>query len=134
MWLPCKPVLRRVLLRVARARAWLGRVLAVALLLSAAPATALDIHERMVTRAQWPQHANGLNIAALPAIRKTLRRFAENDNITIVIHHPGGDPGRQWARELHDWLVSFGVPIRYLELQLGSGGVDQLVVSVIERS
>ncbi len=132
MWLPCKRLPRPGLR--TRAYAWPARLLAVALLLSAAPATGMDIHEQIVTRAQWPQHANGHNIAALPAIRQTLRRFAENDNITIIIRHPGGDPGRQWARELHDWLVSFGVPTRYLELQPGSGGVERLVVSVIERS
>ena len=114
-------------------RAWAGLLLGV-LLLAGTPALAIDIHEQILTRAQWPQHANGYNVAALPAVNQTLRRFEENGKINIVIYYPGGDPGQQWARELYNWLVSFGVPTRYLELQPGSGAADRLVVSIIDRN
>ncbi len=96
-------------------------------------AAAGSLYEHMLTRAQWPAHANGQNIIALPAVAQALRRFVENDKTTIVIQYPGGDPGRMWADELYNWLISFGIPIRYLELQPGSGAVDRLVVSVISR-
>lgn len=94
---------------------------------------AFDLHEHILPRAQWPQHANGRNVAALPAVAEALRRFEENGKMAVVIRYPGGDPGRQWARELHDWLVGLGVPGRYLELQPGAGAEDRLIVSIIER-
>jgi len=109
--------------------------LAGAVLLACAPAavTAFNLHEQVLPRAQWPQHTTGRNVAALPAVAEALRRFEENGNMVIVIRYPGGDFGRQWARELHDWLVGLGVPGRYLELQPGAGVEDHLIVSIIER-
>lgn len=87
--------------------------------------------EFVLTRDGWPQHANGPNVLALPAVRRTLRHFDER-GAGILIRHPGGDAGMQWARELHDWLIAFGVPARHLELQPGSGAGDRLVVEVGE--
>ena len=107
--------------------------LMLSLLVGGTPAAAGEIYEHILTRPQWPQHANGHNVLALPAVEQALRRFEENGKITIVIRYPGGDFGRQWADELHDWLVSFGVPTRHLELHPGSGAADRLVVSVIDR-
>ena len=97
------------------------------------PATALDIHEQILTRAEWPQHTNGDNVAALPAVQLALTHFKENNRTTLIIRHPGGDPGQHWAHELHNWLVSFGVPTNHLKLQPGSGAADRLVVNVVER-
>ncbi|MDD9857914.1 MAG: hypothetical protein OXU96_07705 [Gammaproteobacteria bacterium] len=118
-----------------RFRARIRGLLGGAALLACAPAavTAFNLHEQVLPRAQWPQHANGRNVAALPAVAEALRRFEENGKIVIVIRYPGGDSGRQWARELHDWLVGLGVPGRYLELQPGAGAEDRLIVSIIER-
>ena len=124
---------RRLMRFSANSRAWAGLLLGV-LLLAGAPALAIDIHEQTLTRARWPQHANGYNVAALSVVNQTLRRFEENGKINIVIYYPGGDPGKQWATELYGWLVSFGVPTRYLELQLGSGAADRLMVRIIDRS
>ena len=112
---------------------WLINSLLVGLLLTGTPATGGDIYNHIVTRSQWPQHANGQNIPALPAVKEALRRFEENGKVTIVILYPGGDPGRQWANQLYGWLVSLGIPTRYIELQPGSGATDRLVVSVINR-
>ena len=112
---------------------WFINSLLVGLLLTGTPATGGDIYNHIVTRSQWPQHANGQNIPALPAVKEALRRFEENGKVTIVILYPGGDPGRQWASQLYGWLVSLGIPTRYIELQPGSGATDRLVVSVINR-
>ena len=117
----------------ARTCLLLAGLLLTGLLVPRIDAVAGDIYEHILTRPQWPQHANGHNIAALPAVTEALRRFKENGKITIVIRYPGGDPGRQWADELYGWLVSFGIPTRYLELEPGSGGADRLVVGVIDR-
>ena len=123
MWSCCKPP------SVSRLRAGLLTLA----LLTGTPATALDIHEQIITRAEWPQHTNGDNVAALPAVQLALTHFKENNRTTLIIRHPGGDPGQHWAHELHNWLVSFGVPTHYLKLQPGSGAADRLVVNVVER-
>lgn len=118
-----------------RLKARIRGLLAGAVMSAGAPtaATAFDLHEIVLPRAQWPQHANGRHVAALPAVAEALRRFEENGKMVIVIRYPGGDSGRQWARELHDWLVGLGVPGRYLELQPGAGAEHRLIVGIIER-
>jgi hypothetical protein len=103
-------------------------------LLATTSALAIDVQQQVLTRDQWPRYVNGYNLLALPAISHALRQFDENNRIHIVIQYPGGDPGMQWATELYGWLVSFGVPTRYLELEPGSGAVDQLIVTVIDRN
>lgn len=108
------------------ARAWL-RVVCLCAVFAGGRAAVGD--EFVLTRAGWPQHANGPNILALPAVRQTLRHFDES-GVSIIIRHPGGDAGMQWARELHDWLVAFGVPTEHLELQPGAGAGGRLVVEV----
>ena len=111
-----------------------ARLLAVALLAGAPPpAAALEIHEEFIARLHWPAHANGDNIAALPAVQLALRRFDESGDIRVVIRYPGGDSGRRWAGELRGWLVTLGVPAAYLELQPGSGVAGRLVVSILKR-
>ena len=132
MWSPTNS--RRAFRPKVTARAGLMLGMLLSLLLGGTPAAhAGEIYEHILTRPQWPQHANGHNVLALPAVEQALRRFEENGKITIVIRYPGGDFGRQWADQLHDWLVSFGVPTRHLELHPGSGAADRLVVSVIDR-
>lgn len=108
-------------------------LLAGLLFLGGTPATAFEVHDSVLTRAEWPRQMNGANVLALPVVAQVLRRFSEDGGVVLVIRYPGGDSGRRWAGELRGWLVGFGVPTRYIELQPGSGGFDRLVVSVIER-
>ncbi|MDD9874144.1 MAG: hypothetical protein OXU22_01220 [Gammaproteobacteria bacterium] len=79
-----------------RFRARIRGLLGGAALLACAPAavTAFNLHEQVLPRAQWPQHANGRNVAALPAVAEALRRFEENGKIVIVIRYLAGRPGR----------------------------------------
>ena len=121
MWFPCK-LHATMMLR-----------LVIVWLLVTSSVFAIDVRQQVLTRNQWPQYINGYNLLALPAVNQTLRLFDENDSIRIVIQYPGGDPGKQWATELYGWLVSFGIPTHYLELEPGSGAGDQLIVTVIDR-
>ena len=92
-----------------------------------------DVYEHLITRAQWPAYASGHSVSRLPAVVEALRRFDEGGAARIVVRYPGGVGGRDWGEELVGFLVSFGVPAGYLELQLGSGAGDRLVVEVVDR-
>ena len=92
------------------------RMIALALL-TAAPAAIGDAGDATITRADWPPTVTAQAILALPAVRLALQYFQENAQITLLVKHPEGAAGLQWARELHAWLVSFGVPAARLELQ-----------------
>ncbi len=94
---------------------------------------AVSEHNEILKRSEWPEYVNGTNIAALPQVSQTLKRFEEDEKIIIEIRYPGGDPGRLWAENLGRWLVTFGVPARYLQIFPGSGASDQLVISLIDR-
>jgi len=94
---------------------------------------AVTQHNEILNHSEWPEYVNGTNIAALPQINQILSRFEEDEKISIEIRYPSGDSGRQWAESLGQWLVTFGVPTRYLELLPGSGAADRLVISLIDR-
>ncbi len=103
------------------------------LLLASPVVLAISEHTEILKRADWPQYVNGTNISALPQVRQILERFQEDQRITIEIRYPGGVLGRQWAESLANWLITFGVPVNYLELLLGSGARNQLVIALIDR-
>ena len=118
--------------KLARMRAAARALLCAACLFAPAASAQTDADDvLMLQRGDWPKYANGPNILALPAVRETLRRFDErNPGAGIVILYPGGHSGRKWARELRDWLVAFGVPLQYLDLQPGAGAAGRLVLEV----
>lgn len=95
--------------------------------------SAVTQHNEILVLSEWPKYETGTNIAALSQVSQILRRFEEEEKLTIEIHYPSGDSGRQWAESLGRWFVSFGVPARYLELLPGSGAANRLVISLIDR-
>lgn len=94
---------------------------------------AVTEHSETLSRAQWSEDVNGTNISAIPQVRQILRLFVEDENITLEIHHPNDDPGKQWAESLGYWLVTFGVPIDYVKLFADSATADQIVISLVDR-
>lgn len=90
-------------------------------------------YSEVIKQSDWPEYENGTNIIALPQISKTLKRFKEDEKISIEIHYPGGEIGKQWAASLSKWLVAYGIPGNYVELLPGSGGSDQLIIQLIDR-
>ena len=100
----------------------------------ASPAViAVNEYTQTLNFSDWPAYVNGTNIAALPQVSRTIKRFVEDEKMTIEIRYPSGDQGRQWGESLLNWFVAFGIPTRYLELLPGSGAADQLVISLIDR-
>lgn len=96
-------------------------------------AAAVSEHTETLHRGQWPIYEIGTDVIALPQIRKILFQYEEDEKTSIEIRYPGGDAGRLWAESLTDWLVSYGVPAKYIDLFAGSGAADRLVIAFIDR-
>ncbi len=98
---------------------------------------AVTKYAEIVSWAQWTEHSDGANIAALPQFSQILRLFEEDENITVEIHYPRNNPnnneGNLWAESLGRWLVTFGIPIRYIVLFPDSGTDDQIIITLIDR-
>lgn len=94
---------------------------------------AVTEHTEVINRSQWPEYENGTNVIALPQVKEILQRFEEHEKVNIEIRYPGGDFGQQWSQSLGRWLVTFGVPQKYLEFFPGTGSADLLTVSIIDR-
>ncbi len=118
---------RSIILKLFRTTAFV--ILAVACF----NAAAISEHIEILYRWQWPEYASGGNVVALPQIHKTLSLYEEDRETRIEIRYPGGDAGRLWAESVAGWLISYGVPGKYLELFPGSGGGDRLAIVFIDR-
>ena len=78
----------------------------------------------------WPKKRSAEKLLELKVVQDLLSIFKEHVGQTIIIRYPGGDQGNDWALEFREWLVSFGLPSSYVNLQPGSGGVDSLFILV----
>ena len=78
----------------------------------------------------WPKKRSAEKLLELEVIQDILSIFKEHIGQTIIIRYPGGDQGNDWALEFGEWLVSFGLPSSYVNLQPGSGGGDRLFILV----
>lgn len=97
------------------------------------PGLAISEYTETLGRSEWPEYINGPNILSLSPVYRILQKFEEHEKITVEIRYPGGEMGRMWAESLASWLVTFGVPKKYIEFSPGSGAADRLVISLIDR-
>ncbi len=107
-----------------------GVILGVALALAGAAVLGAEIE--YLTRADWPKVRSAETVMALPALKRTVMRFDEQQSAGIVIRYPGGDLGNAWAFEVRDWLISLGVASRHIVLEPGSGAADVLAIEVVD--
>ena len=98
------------------------------------PAWAIDVQEQIIKRDQWPQYVTGSSVSALPQAQSILQKFSESDKVSIVIQYPGGETGASWARQMYQWFVAYGVPGKYLKMELGSGAPDQLRLLLVNKN
>lgn len=114
---------------------WLLAVLVsgMGLFASVGPGYGSDVTEHTITQSEWPEYANGANLSALPQLQDVLKRFEEREDTRLEIRFPGGEAGKNWARQLQHWFVAYGVPSRYLTLAPGSGAPDRLLVILVIR-
>lgn len=87
----------------------------------------------LITRAEWPDVKQGMQLTEMPALRRVVARFDAIEDGEIVIRYPGGDRGQAWALELRDWLVALGVASRHIVLEPGSGIPATMVVHARQR-
>ena len=73
---------------------------------------------------QWDVARSGEMVLSLPALRQLVRAWLSDKNKTIEIQYPGGEDGEFWVQELSDWLVSLGIPSKYIVTIPGSGADD----------
>jgi hypothetical protein len=116
-------------------RRWLVIVvLAIASLTLAPPSEAVVAYKSEITRDVWPTQPHGERIYHLPAFQSLLERFEEQPEHQIRIRFPAGGAGKKWAEQVMEWLISFGIPGRYIEIIPGSGAPNRIVINHIIRN
>ncbi|MGE4635334.1 MAG: hypothetical protein AAEI92_08240 [Arenicellales bacterium] len=70
---------------------------------------------------------------ALNPVQQVLSHFESTRTCRISIRYAGGDAGKHWARDLRDWLVSFGVPLSDITIEQVAGPLEGLQL-VLEKS
>lgn len=81
-------------------------------------------NDNVLTAEQWELSRQGEKLVNLPVLRNTISAWTESEKHIIELQYPGGEEGELWANEVRDWLISLGVPSKYLILIPGSGQDD----------
>ena len=118
---------RRLLLAFTMAFGFGGDLFAQTDVPAGAPITLLEMELRYQ---DWPQRRSAYAVLKLDQVRAVLSVFSEEGGQNVIVRHPGGDGGNAWALEFREWLVAFGVPSHFINLEPGSGGVDRLLILV----
>ncbi len=118
---------------IGAVKKFLTSLIGVALLCVSSMGLAITEHTETLSRSDWPEYVNGPSILGLPPVHRILQKFEEDEKIIVEIRYPGGDLGKAWAESLAGWLVTFGMPEKYIELYPGSGVADLLIISLIDR-
>lgn len=86
-----------------------------------------------IQRADWEKVASAMSVLQLPALQRVVGTYEAGQGMIIVIRYPGGDQGNEWAIELRDWLVAFGIGLEDIELQPGSGMPGAIAIAAEPR-
>lgn len=81
----------------------------------------------------WARPRSGSTIPQLQAIRNAVEYWQKGQNALILLSYPGEDSGVIWSSELHDWLVSLGVPSSAIVQRAGLGVDGRLRIIVGKR-
>lgn len=110
----------------------------VSLLAAAAVCSSLSVSQSQtgfsvqIANYEWPRNAAVDEVLQIPQLRSVIARYDESDNSILIIRHPGGHDGNEWARALRDVLVSLGIGKSNIELEPGSGVPETIVVIVTQ--
>ena len=112
---------------------YLRLLIVLAALLIFVPASAQEDFEVPISISEWPLGAAPETVLSIPQLKIAVKQWMEAENAILIIRYPGGDVGNQWAVEVRDRLVSFGVESKHIEIQPGSGIEDTLLIIVYEQ-
>lgn len=91
-------------------------------------AEAWELHEE-----QWELARSGETILSLPVLKQLINVWLSDKQKLIEIQYPGGEDGELWVHELTDWLVSLGIPSKYMVTTPGSGADDVIKFNIIKK-
>ena len=80
---------------------------------------------------QWELSRSGDALRKIPVINDVVNRWSSKPDQRIELHYPGGEEGELWVGELRDWLVSLGIPSKYIFVVPGSGVEDVIKLHVV---
>ena len=103
---------------------------AIALMFFTAGVLAAPAHTYTITPDEWAQPRNGANMAAMAPVRAAVQEWMKHPGGHIVIMHSGDEIGSLWASEVHDWLVSLGVPSASLQDRISGQDENSVTLSV----
>ena len=81
---------------------------------------------------QWAKPKRAETILAMPEIVQVLQEMEQQPDSHLLIRYPGGDEGTLWAHELRAWLVSLGLPSKFIEIRPGSSQLGMIEMQVQE--
>ena len=85
--------------------------------------------DELIYYQDWIKVKNATTLLQIPALQRVINEFEKNEQSKIVIRHPGGDGGDEWAIELRDWLVALGISTEEIQLQPGSGVPQAIAIT-----
>ncbi len=103
------------------------------LLFMAGHAAANSVRIFTLSADEWARPRTGAVIPRLGAIRSAVSYWDQAAGRGMIIHYPGEDSGELWAAELHDWLISLGVPSDHIVLLSGTQAADEIKLKVGNR-
>jgi hypothetical protein len=103
------------------------------LLIYAALAAANSSRIFILSADEWARPRSGEVIVEFEPVRAAISYWDKMDNSIILLRYPGEDSGELWAAELHDWLISLGVPSDSIRLVPGTQAADEIRLIVGDR-
>lgn len=85
-----------------------------------------------LTAEQWELSRGGERLVKLPTMQQIVNRWSASSGQVIELQYPGGEEGELWVSELRDWLISLGIPSKYLQTVPGSGRDDLIRFTFIQ--
>lgn len=81
---------------------------------------------------QWELARNGEQLLQIPVLNRVVNEWLLKEGFRIELRYPGGEEGELWVGELTDWLISLGIPSKYLVAVPGSGKADIIIFKLIK--
>ena len=103
--------------------------------MAAVDKTAMHSSVWVLPAEQWEAGRDGNQILQMPVLKSFMQNWIkqyDTNNVSgIELQYPGGEEGELWVQELADWLVSMGLPSKYIVMVPGSGTADKIKLTLV---